>query len=106
MFVINWLSLLLVFIIAAACIVATLWYSFIQFNRFRRKVKRTLAEVENTVRANVSALRRDTEEFHTILVKAEKKRELTKEEQMILKKFKKRLEITEQEIEKKLEQIR
>jgi hypothetical protein len=53
----------------------------------------------------VKALRRDTEEFHDILVKAERKRELTKEEQMILKKFKKRLEITEKEIENKLEQM-
>lgn len=105
MFIVNWLSLILIVIIAITCILATLWYSFIQFNRFRRKVKRTLAEVENTLRTNVAALRRDTEEFHTILVKAEKKRTLTKEEQSILKKFKKRLEITEQEIEKKLEQI-
>jgi hypothetical protein len=46
---------------------------------------------------------KDTEEFHDILVKAERKRELTKEETAILKKFKKRLEITEKEIEKKLE---
>ena len=105
MFIVNWLSLILIVIIAITCITATLWYSFIQFNRFRRKVKRTLAEVENTLRSNVQALHRDTEEFHSILVKAEKKRALTKEEQAILKKFKKRLEITEQEIEKKLEQI-
>jgi hypothetical protein len=105
MFIINWLSLILVLIIAITCIVATLWYSFIQFNRFRRRVKRTIFEVENTLRTNVQALRRDTEEFHTLLLKAEKKRPLTKEETMILKKFKKRLEITEQEIEKKLEQI-
>ena len=105
MFVINWLSLALILIIGLTCIAGTLWYSFIQFNRFRRKVRRTLSEVENTLRTNVQALRRDTEEFHTILVKAEKKRALTKEEQSILKKFKKRLEITEQEIEKKLEQI-
>lgn len=104
-FIINWLSLVLVAIIAFACVLGALWYSFVQFNRFRRKVKRTMAEVENTLRANVAALRRDTEEFHGVLVKAEKKRPLTKEEQAILKKFKKRLETTEQEIEKKLEQI-
>lgn len=105
MFVMNWLSLILILAIATACILATLWYSFIQFNRFRRKIHRTIQETENTLKANVAALRRDTEEFHTLLVKAEKKRELTKEEQAILKKFKKRLEITEKEIEKKLEQI-
>jgi transcription initiation factor TFIIIB Brf1 subunit/transcription initiation factor TFIIB len=85
-------------------VLATLWYSFVQFNRFRRRVKRNLKEAENTLRVNVSALRRDIEEFHDVLVKAERKRELTKEEQAILKKFKKRLEITEKEIEKKLEQ--
>jgi peptidoglycan hydrolase CwlO-like protein len=101
----NWLSLILILVIATACILATLWYLFIQFNRFRRKIHRTIQETENTLKANVAALRRDTEEFHTLLVKAEKKRELTKEEQAILKKFKKRLEITEKEIEKKLEQI-
>ena len=105
MFVMNWLSLILILVIATTCVLATLWYSFIQFNRFRRKVHRTIQETENTLKANVAALRRDTEEFHTLLVKAEKKRELTKEEQAILKKFKKRLEITEKEIEKKLEQI-
>lgn len=105
MFVMNWLSLILILIIAVACVVTTLWYSFLQFNRFRRKIHRTIQETENTLKANVAALRRDTEEFHTLLVKAEKKRELTKEEQAILKKFKKRLEITEKEIEKKLELI-
>jgi ABC-type transport system involved in cytochrome bd biosynthesis fused ATPase/permease subunit len=101
----NWLSVVLILVIASFCIVATFWYSLVQFSRFRRKVRRTIDEVENTLRTNVIALRRDTEEFHTILVKAEKKRELTKEEQTILKKFKKRLEITEKEIDKKLEQI-
>jgi hypothetical protein len=102
-FVMNWLSVILIVIVAAIAISATLWYSFLQFSRFRRKVKRKLSEVENTLRVNVQELRRDTEEFHDILVKAERKRELTKEEQMILKKFKKRLEITEKEIEAKLE---
>lgn len=105
MFVVNWLSLVLIVIIAVVCVLATLWYSFIQFNRFRRHIHRRLAEAENTLKTNVAALRRDIEEFHGVLVKAEKKRPLTKEEQSILKKFRKRLEITEQEIEKKLEQI-
>jgi hypothetical protein len=104
-FVMNWLSVLLILVIAVLMVLATLWYSFVQFNRFRRKVKRNLKEAESTLRVNVSALRRDIEEFHDILVKAERKRELTKEEQAILKKFKKRLEITEKEIEKKLEQM-
>ncbi len=102
-FVMNWLSVILIIIIAALVTIATLWYSFVQFRRFRRKVRRNLREIENTLQVNVAALRRDIEEFHDILVKAERKRELTKEEQAILKKFKKRLEIIEQEIEKKLE---
>ena len=104
-FVMNWLSVVLIVIVATLAISATLWYSFLQFARFRRKVRRKLSEVENTLRVNVQALRRDTEEFHDILIKAERKRELTKEEQMILKKFKKRLEITEKEIEQKLENV-
>jgi hypothetical protein len=104
-FVMNWLSVILILIIAMLAVAMTLWYSFVQFARFRRKVKRNLAEVENTLRVNIQALRRDTEEFHDILVKAERKRDLTKEETAILKKFKKRLEITEKEIEKKLEQM-
>jgi hypothetical protein len=102
-FVMNWLSVILIIIIAVLVVLATLWYSFLQFRRFRRKVRRNLREVENTLQVNVAALRRDIEEFHDILVKAERKRELTKEEQAILKKFKKRIEITEKEIEKKLE---
>lgn len=104
-FIMNWLSLILIFIIAAVLVVATLWYSLMQFSRFRRRVRRTMKEAENSLKANVLALRRDTEEFHTLLVKTEKKRELTKEESAILKKFKKRLDQTELEIEKKLEQI-
>lgn len=104
-FVMNWLSVILIVIIAALTISATLWYSFLQFAQFRRKIKRKLREVESTLRVNVQALRLDTEEFHDILVKAERKRELTKEEQMILKKFKKRLEIIEKEIENKLEKV-
>ncbi len=104
-FVMNWLSVVLILILVSITIVGTFWYSIVQFSRFRRKVRRTITEVESTLKTNVVALRRDTEEFHTLLVKAEKKRELTKEEQAILKKFKKRLEITEKEIDKKLEQI-
>ncbi len=104
-FIMNWLSVLLIVIIAGVCVAGTFWYAIVQFSRFRRRVHRTITEVESTLRTNVAALKRDTEEFHTILVKAEKKRELTKEEQAILKKFKKRLEITEKEIDKKLEQI-
>lgn len=104
-FVMNWLSVILVIIIGAISIVATLWYSILQFTRFRKRVHRTVSEVENTLRSNVDALKRDTQEFHKLLVKAEKKRTLTKEEQMILKKFKKRLEITEKEIDTKLDEI-
>lgn len=105
MMIINWISFALVIGVAFVLMVATLWYSFLQFSQFRRKVKRTMLEAENALKTNVAALRRDVEEFHTILVKAEKKRDLTKEEQTILKKFKKRLDTTEKEIEKKLEKI-
>ncbi len=102
-FVMNWLSVILIIIIATLMVCGTLWYALVQFSRFRRKVRRNLAEVEDTLHVNVKALRSETEEFHDVLVKAERKRELTKEETTILKKFKKRLEITEKEIEKKLE---
>ena len=102
-FVMNWLSVILIIIIAVLMVCGTLWYTLVQFARFRRRVRRNLAEVENTLHVNVKALRSDTEQFHDILVKAERKRELTKEETSILKKFKKRLEITEKEVEKKLE---
>ena len=105
MFIINWLTLILLIIISAISIVMTLWYGLVQFRRFRKKVHRTIHDAEVTLKSNVQALRRDTEEFHTILVKAEKKRALTKEENTILRKFKKRLDITEKEIEEKLEQI-
>jgi len=103
-FVMNWLSVILIIIIATLMVCGTLWYALVQFARFRRKVRRNLTEVENTLHVNVKALRADTSEFHDILVKAERKRELTKEETAILKKFKKRLEITEKEIERKLEE--
>lgn len=102
-FVMNWLSVILIIIIATLMVCGTLWYALVQFARFRRRVRRNLAEVENTLHVNVKALRSDTEEFHDVLVKAERKRELTREENAILKKFKKRLQITEKEIEQKLE---
>ncbi len=102
-FVMNWLSVILIIIIATLMVCGTLWYALVQFSRFRRRVRRNLSEVEDTLHVNVKALRQDTEEFHDVLVKAERKRELTKEETTILKKFKKRLLITEKEIEKKLE---
>jgi Sec-independent protein translocase protein TatA len=95
---------ILIIIIAVLMVCGTLWYALVQFARFRRQVRRNLSEVENTLHVNVKALRADTEQFHDVLVKAERKRELTKEETTILKKFKKRLEITEKEIEKKLEE--
>ncbi len=103
-FVMNWLSVILIIIIATLMVCGTLWYALVQFARFRRRVRRNLAEVENTLHVNVKALRSDTEEFHDVLVKAERKRELTREETAILKKFKKRLQITEKEIEQKLEE--
>lgn len=106
MFIINWLSLIIVLIIASVASLATLWYSIVNFSQFRKKVKRNLSEVENTLKLNIASLRRDTEEFHDILVKAEKKRDLTKEEKSILKKFKKRLDTIEKEMERKLNKIR
>lgn len=104
-FIMNWLSLILVSILSLVAIMATFWYSIVQFSKFRRRVRRSMREAETTLKANVLGLRMDTEEFHTLLLKAEKKRELTKEESAILKKFKKRLDVTEREIEKKLEEI-
>lgn len=106
MFIMNWLSLGLIIILTSALVVATFWYSFLQFTQFRRKIHRTLKEAEETLKTNVQALRRDTEEFHTVLVKAQKKRELTKEEATILKKFKKRLDTMEKEVEQKIENIK
>lgn len=103
-FVMNWLSVILIIVIAVLMVLATLWYCLVQFARFRRRVKHNLKEVEDTLEVNVRGLRDDTLEFHDILVKAERKRELTREEVSILKRFKKRLEITEKEVEKKLEE--
>jgi hypothetical protein len=104
-FVMNWLSVFLIIILSVTLVLATFWYSFVQFARFRRKVRRQMLEAEHTLKINVVALKKDTEEFKTILEKAEKKRELTKEEQSILKRFKKRIDTTEKEIEQKLESI-
>lgn len=103
--IVNWLSLALIVIMAGTLVTALFWYSVLQFGRFRRRVRKTMQEAEYALKMNVAALRRDTEEFHTILKKAEKKRDLTKEEQTILRKFTKRLDVTEKEIEKKLGQI-
>lgn len=103
MFVMNWLSLLLIIILASALVAATSWYSILQVSRFKRGVRRAIQEVEHALTASALALRRDVESFHTILAKAKKKRELTKEEEAIMKKFKKHLD---QEIDKKLEEIR
>lgn len=105
LFIMNWLSLALIIVLASALVAATFWYSFLQFTRFRRRIHRTMQEAEHALKTNVQALRRDTEEFHGLLIKAEKKRDLTKEERSILKKFKKRLDFTETEIEEKLKQI-
>ncbi len=104
-FVMNWLSLILILIISIVAIVATFWFSLTSFARWKRKIHRTLLEAENTLKANVEGLRKDTEEFQEILLKAKKTRKLNKNEEMMLKKFKKRLEITEKEIENKLEAI-
>lgn len=106
MFIMNWLSLLLIIILASALVIATFWYSFLQFTRFRSKIHRTMREAEATLKENVRALRENTEQFHTLLVKAQKKRELTKEESTILKKFKKQLDTLEKEVEQKIENIK
>lgn len=106
MFIMNWLSLILIIILASTLVIATFWYSFLQFTRFRSKIHRTMREAEATLKENVQALREYTEQFHTLLVKAQKKRELTKEESAILKKFKKRLDTMEKEVEQKIENIK
>ncbi len=106
MFIMNWLSLILIIILASTLVIATFWYSFLQFTRFRSKIHRTMRETEATLKENVQALREYTEQFHTLLVKAQKKRELTKEEATILKKFKKRLDTMEKEVEQKIENIK
>lgn len=104
-FIMNWLSLILVIILASMLIIATLWYSLVQFARFRSRTHATMKEAEHTLRVNVQALRRDIEEFHDVLVKTKSKRDLTKEETSIMRKLKKRLDVAEKEIEKKIEKI-
>lgn len=104
-FVMNWLSLLLMIILTIVAIIATFWFSFVQFSSFRRKVRRTMAEAEETLKTNVSSLKKDIGEFSSVLLKAEKKRDLTKEEKTLLKKFTKHLENTEKNIDDKLESI-
>ncbi len=109
MFAMNWLSVVLIIVIvliAAISAFATLWYSFIQFVRFKRRVRDRIQEIQDAVEENINGLKEDTDEFHSILVKAQKKRELTKEETLMLKKFKKRLETTENDIESKLDELR
>lgn len=108
-FVMNWLSVVLIVVIvliAAVSAFAALWYSFVQFVRFKHRVRDRIKEIQDAVEENINGLKEDTEQFHSVLVKAQKKRELTKEETLMLKKFKKRLETTENEIESKLEELR
>jgi hypothetical protein len=105
-FISGWLSLILITLFAIVASAATFWYSILQFSHFRRRVRRTMQEAEEALRANVEAICKDTEDFHVTLVKAQKKRELTKEEQFMLRKFKKRLDSIESEVEDKLESIR
>lgn len=106
LFIMNWLSLLLLLILVLVAIIATFWYSFHQFAMFRKKVKKTVIDVEASLRSGVNALRKDTEEFRILLMKAEKKRDLTKEETTMLKKFNKRLKDIEKKLDDKLDKIK
>lgn len=105
MFIINWVSLGLIVVIALACLGTLGWYAFTRFSKFQRKTRMAMKEAEHTLKVNVQALRRDVEEFYTLLIKAKEKRSLTREESSMVRKFKKRLDTTERDIEKKLERI-
>lgn len=102
---VNWLSIVFILILAAFGAVALLWYGAIRFKRWRRGVERAYRESQGALKMNVAALRRDSEEFYSLLAKTEKKRDLTKEEKTIMRKFKKRLDIVEKEMERKIEQM-
>lgn len=104
-FVMNWLSLILILILAGIAMVATGWYGLLHFGRFRRKVHTRLQDTKDSLRAQSQGIRRDFEEHRTLLLKTKKKRELTKEEQAILKKFNKRIEALSKEIDEKLSGI-
>lgn len=105
MFVMNWLSLILILILSGFSMAAVSWYGWLHFQRFRHGVHRKFKEVEGSLKTNAVALRRDSEEFYTLLTRTEKKRELTKEEKAVMRKSKKRLDAIEQEIESKLKEL-
>ncbi len=103
MFIMNWISIILIVIVSTAILAAIAWYSYFHFGRFTRNVKRNTEEAENTLRVNISAFRRDLNDFYNLLQETEKKRPLTSEEQSIKMMIKKRIDTAENEIARKLE---
>jgi hypothetical protein len=104
-FIMNWISLVLIFILSIALIAAFGWYSFFHVSRFTRGVRRNVRNAEVVLKDKVQTLYRDTEELHSLLAKIKQNRKLTGEEGVMMKRLKMRLDSIEVELVNKLQEL-
>ncbi len=106
MFVMNWLSLGLLLVFAGLAFALTLWFSFIQFRRFKNKISKIIMEVEDEVEDAANEIRKDIEKMKSSIEGVKKKRKLTRVEVNILRSLKKHVDQAEGIVDEDLEKLR
>ena len=105
-FIMNWLSLILIAIVATFLILLVLWYCYRKFKEIRNRIIRSGNRAEALLPADIEALTRNLVDNHDMLMAVAENRDLTKEEDAMLENLKRQLETTDKDLIEKVKSSR
>ena len=105
-FLLNWLSLILISIVATFLILLVLWYCYRKFKEYRNRILRKMGRAEALLPRDIEALTRNLVENHDMLMAVAENRDLTNEEDAMLENLKRQLETTDKDLIEKIKDSR
>ncbi len=103
--IISYLSVVITLLVLIFGLIFGVWYSWIRFFAFKRKVRREMGDIEKDIHKAFDILRDSARKQISNLEKIKLKRELTKEEARVLTQLKNQLNEAEELINKEVEKI-
>lgn len=105
-FILNWLSLILIAIVATFLILLVIWYSWRKFREFRNRIARRMNRAEALLPRDIEILTKNLVDNHDMLMAVAENRDLTKEEDAMLENLKRQLETTDRDLIEKVKSSR
>jgi hypothetical protein len=105
-FILNWLSLILIAIVATFLILLILWYSYRKFREIKNRIARRMNRAEALLPRDIEELTKNLVENHDMLMAVAENRDLTKEEDAMLENLKRQLETTDKDLIEKVKSSR